>query len=102
MSITTEQGLLDKYNTWAPTAAEITAWKVVTKHADANTIETKAGLFGVTDLTKFLEECETLTWCKVDDYENYTGWAVGVAWTPATATANTQTGPFGVAFNTWK
>ena len=97
MSITTEALLLAKYNEYKPTAAEITAWNTVTKHASAvATLVTKAGLFGA-DLTKFNEECAELDWCKVEDYEDYSGWAVGVAWTPTSA--NTVATPLGVAFN---
>ena len=97
MSITTEALLLAKYNDYKPTPAEITAWNTVTKNAAAgDKIVTKAGLFGA-DLTKFNEECETLTWCKPEDYENFSGWAVGVAWTAATG--NTVDDLLGVAFN---
>ena len=94
--VTTEVLLLAKYNEYKPSATEITAWKQVKKNLDADTIVTKAGLFGA-DLTKFNEECAELDWCKVEDYETYSGWAVGIAWTPAAA--STQTGPLGVAFN---
>ena len=97
MSITTEALLLAKYNEYKPSAAEITAWNTVTKHASAvATLVTKAGLFGA-DLTKFNEECAELDWCKVEDYEDYSGWAVGVAWTPTSA--NAVATPLGVAFN---
>ena len=97
MSITTEAGLLAKYNDYKPSAAEITAWKDVTKHATAlTTVVTKAGLFGA-DLTKFNEECAELDWCDVTDYETFSGWAVGVAWTAGTG--NTVVTPLGVAFN---
>jgi len=97
MSITTEALLLAKYNDYAPAAAEITAWNTVTKHASAgDKLVTKAGLFGA-DLTKFNEECAELDWCDVTDYETFSGWAVGVAWTAATG--NTVVTPLGVAFN---
>lgn len=97
MSITTEALLLAKYNDYAPAAAEITAWNTVTKHASAgDKLVTKAGLFG-TDLTKFNDECASLDWCDVTDYETFSGWAVGVAWTAATG--NTVVTPLGVAFN---
>ena len=97
MSITTEALLLEKYNAYAPSAAEVTAWKTVTKHATAlDKVVTKAGLFGA-DLTKFNEECAELDWCDVTDYETFSGWAVGVAWTAATG--NTVDTPLGVAFN---
>jgi hypothetical protein len=97
MSITTEALLLAKYNEYKPSAAEITAWKEVTKHASAvATVTTKAGLFGA-DLTKFNEECAELDWCDVEDYETFSGWAVGVAWTGLTG--NVVYTPLGVAFN---
>ena len=95
---TTIAGLLANYNAYAPTAAEITAWGTVTKHASAaDKLVTKAGLFGA-DLTKFNEDCVTYeSFCKVEDYETFSGWAVGVAWTAATG--NTVVTPVGVAFN---
>ena len=97
MSITTEALLLAKYNAYVPSAAEITAWNTVTKHASASTtVVTKAGLFGA-NLDAFNEECATLDWCDVTDYETFSGWAVGVAWTAATG--NTVVTPLGVAFN---
>lgn len=95
--VTTEALLLAKYNDYAPSAAEITAWNTVTKNAAASTtVVTKAGLFGA-DLTKFNEECAELDWCDVADYEAYSGWAVGVAWTAGTGNAIAT--PLGVAFN---
>ena len=95
---TTIAGLLANYNAYAPAAAEITAWNTVTKNAAASTtVVTKAGLFGA-DLTKFNEDCATYeTFCKVEDYETFSGWAVGVAWTAATG--NAVASPLGVAFN---
>lgn len=90
--------LLANYNAYAPSAAEITAWGTVTKHATAvATVVTKAGLFGA-DLTKFNEDCVTYeSFCKVEDYETFSGWAVGVAWTALTG--NAVVTPLGVAFN---
>lgn len=97
MSITTEVLLLAKYNAYAPSAAEITAWNTVTKHASASTtVVIKAGLFGA-KLDAFNEECASLDWCDVTDYETFSGWAVGVAWTAATG--NSVVTPLGVAFN---
>jgi hypothetical protein len=95
---TTIAGLIATYNAYAPSATEITAWNTVTKHASASTtVVTKAGLFGA-DLTKFNEDCVKYeTFCDVEDYETFSGWAVGVAWTAATG--NTVVTPLGVAFN---
>ena len=95
---TTIAGLLANYNAYAPSAAEITAWNTVKAHATASTtVVTKAGLFGA-DLTKFNEDCATYeSFCKVEDYETFSGWAVGVAWTAATG--NAVDTPLGVAFN---
>jgi hypothetical protein len=95
---TTLAGLLANYNSYAPSTEEITAWKVVTKHASAgDKLVIKAGLFGA-DLEKFNEDCVTYeSFCDVEDYETFSGWAVGVDWTAATG--NTVTGPLGVAFN---
>jgi hypothetical protein len=94
---TTIAGLIATHNTYGPSATEITAWNTVTKHASASTtVVTKAGLFGA-DLEKFNEDCVTYeSFCDVEDYETFSGWAVGVAWT---ATANSVVTPLGVAFN---
>ena len=94
---TTLVGLLATFNEYKPSAAEITAWSTVTKHASAlTTVVTKAGLFGA-DLEKFNEDCVTYeAFCDVEDYETFSGWAVGVAWT---ATGNSVVTPLGVAFN---
>jgi hypothetical protein len=96
MSITTEALLLAKYNAYAPSATEITAWKTVNKNLAADEFAIKAGLFGA-DLTDFNEECAELDWCDVTDYETFSGWAVGIVWTPATGAD--QATPLGVAFN---
>ena len=95
---TTIAGLIATHNTYGPSAAEIVAWSTVTKHASAGTaVVTKAGLFGA-DLEKFNEDCVTYeSFCDVEDYENFSGWAVGVAWTATTG--NAVLGPLGVAFN---
>jgi hypothetical protein len=94
MSITDTTSLMAAHNDYAPTASEITSWNTVTKFLAADTVDTKAGLFGA-DLTKFNEDCAALTACKVDDYATYSGWAVGVNWTPA---SNHAAGPpLGVA-----
>jgi hypothetical protein len=89
---------LANYNSYAPSAAEITAWSTVTKHASAGTlVVTKAGLFGA-DLEKFNEDCVTYeSFCKVEDYETFSGWAVGVVWTASSG--NTVDSALGVAFN---
>ena len=94
---TTLVELLATHNEYKPSAAEITAWSTVTKHASAlTTVVIKAGLFGA-DLEKFNEDCVTYEdFCDVEDYETFSGWAVGVAWT---ATANSVVTPLGVAFN---
>ncbi len=95
---TTLVGLIATFNEYKPSAAEITAWSTVTKHASASTtVVTKAGLFGA-DLEKFNEDCVTYdAFCDVEDYETFSGWAVGVVWTATTG--NAVTGPLGVAFN---
>lgn len=101
MSITDVASLLSTYNTFTATAAEITAWKVVTARSDAK-FEIKAGLFGA-DLTKFNEDCVKLeSKCKPADYEDYTGWAIGVNWTPKTGDLPAADALSGVAFKTLK
>ena len=96
MSITDMASLMAAHNDYAPTAAEVTAWNTVTKFSSERLIDTKAGLFGGADLTKFNEDCAALTACNVDDYASFSGWAVGVNWTPTSDNANSY---IGVAFN---
>jgi hypothetical protein len=74
--------LVAAYNKFTATADEITAWKTVTAITNDKTV-TKVGLFGA-DLTDFEEDCVALEdKCDVADYEDYTGWAIGVNWAPS-------------------
>ena len=51
---------------------------------DANTTSAPSvGLFGF-DLTDFLDDCATTDDCTVEDYDPYSGWAIGVNWTEGT------------------
>lgn len=89
------------YDDYTATAAEITAWNTVTKYDADDLVVTKAGLFGA-DLTSFTEDCAATAdtaICDPADYEDYTGWALGVNWTPG-STAPTTGDKRGVAFNT--
>ena len=56
---------------------EIGGWNVADN--TVTTITTSAGLFGA-DLTAFLADCAwaKTTDCDVTDYDNYSGWAIGV------------------------
>ena len=91
--------VLAAYNTYAPTAADLTAWKTATTFAAGDKVVTKIGLFGA-DLTKFNEDCAlTTAGCTVADYADYNGWAIGIQWD---ATGNSATTPFGVVFDELK
>jgi hypothetical protein len=84
MSIADEAALLLKYNDFTATATEITAWSKATPFKGDTTV-TNVGLFGA-DLTKFNEDCVDMEdKCDVADYEDWSGWAIGVNFTPATA-----------------
>ena len=94
--------LLAAYNDFTATAAEITAWNTVKAFATADKVVTKAGLFGA-DLTKFNDACVTLAdKCKPADYENYTGWAIGVNWAPDSTTVPTADSFSALSFKTLK
>ena len=74
----TVTNVLAAYNAYTATSAEITAWNSGT--GGVTTTKTSVGLFGA-DLTDFLADCAiavATTACKVADYDNYNGWAIGV------------------------
>ena len=90
--------LIAKYNAlWDPTADQVADWGTVTKGGDATVTADKAvikvGLFGA-NLDDFNEDCAALEdKCDVadlkinypSDYEDYSGWALGVSFAPSAA-----------------
>ena len=76
--------VLAAHNDFAATSEQMTNWVELTPLAsgDASTL---VGLFGA-DLTDFLADCAIATTnCTSSDYDNYSGWAIGVDWTVASA-----------------
>ena len=85
--------LVAYYNTYTATADEIAAWKTVTVFGTADKAVTSVGLFGA-DLTDFTDDCVALEdKCDVADFEDWSGWAIGVNWAPG------STAPTGDSFN---
>jgi hypothetical protein len=82
--------LIAKYNgIWEPTAEQVTDWVTVTRGGDTTITNDKAvikvGLFGA-ELDDFNEDCAALEdKCKEADYEDYSGWALGVSFAPSAA-----------------
>jgi hypothetical protein len=94
--------VLADFNDYTASADEITAWNTITAYADADLVVTKAGLFGA-DLTAFNDACTAaadVAICDPADYADYTGWAIGVSWTPDQTTPPATGDKRGVAFNT--
>ena len=121
MSLTTLEGLLDKYNQkFIAAVEEITAWNSLLP-TSGSTIDTKVGLFGA-DLTEIKADCVTLNSlcmvvedvtmgaicdeikdaCQYVESETFTGWAVGVCWI-VDPVSLPETGQIdGIAFTTSK
>ena len=98
MSIADEAALLLKYNDFTASATEITAWTKATPFKGDTTV-TSVGLFGA-DLTKFNEDCVDMEdKCDVADYEDWSGWAIGVNFAPATARTADSTNAIAFAEN---
>ena len=96
-AISTVTDVLAAYNAYTATTAEITAWNSGT--GGVTTTKTSVGLFGA-DLTTFLADCAiavATTACKVADYDNYNGWAIGVNFA-STKTTDPNTDVSSVAF----
>ena len=92
--------VMTKYNTWAPSTTDLTAWKTLTPVTSDTDTVMKVGVFGV-DLADFLADCVTAqgtTKCVSKDYDNFNGWAVGISWT----TTSTSTAVRGVCFSDTK
>ena len=86
-STSTLADVLAAHNNFAATTAQMANWVELTPLAsgDASTL---VGLFGA-DLTDFLADCAIATTnCTSSDYDNYSGWAIGVDWTVASASVD--------------
>ena len=84
--ITTTSVLADviaAHNNFEATTEQMTNWIELTPLASGEA-STFVGLFGA-DLTEFLADCATSDDCDEADYDNYSGWAIGVDWTVASA-----------------
>ena len=67
-----------------PTSTDLEAWTELKPATDDAIVTTTVGLFGA-DLTDFLDGCAIATEeCDVTEYENFSGWAIGIEWTAAT------------------
>ena len=76
----------------SPSSSDVGEWTKLTPATGDAVFTTKVGLLGV-DLTDFLANCATATkGCYVPDYDEFTGWAIGVEWTAASAPATDMSG----------
>ena len=83
MSVITSASNVDDvvaaYNNYQATEAQMATWGELTKLA-SKSVTTKVGLFSA-DLTAFLKDCAIaihVLACNVPDYDNFSGWAIGV------------------------
>ena len=74
------------HNDFAATSEQMTNWVELTALA-AGEASTFVGLFSA-ELTDFIADCATSDDCDEADYDAYSGWAIGVSWTVASATVD--------------
>ena len=68
-------------DTYVPTSTDLDAWTELDPATGNTMVNTSVGLFGA-DLTDFLDNCALATEeCDVAEYDNFSGWAIGVQWT---------------------
>ena len=78
--------VLDTIADYVPTKTDLESWVELDPADGDDVVTTTAGLFGGDDLTTFNENCAIASDdCKVEDYEKYSGWAIGIKWTAADA-----------------
>ena len=71
------------HNDFAATSEQMTNW-VELNPLPAGEATTLVGLFGAS-LTDFFADCAISDDCDEADYVGYSGWAIGVSWTVASA-----------------
>ena len=82
---TLSQVFEESKKSFTPTSSDVGEWTKLTPATGDAVFTTKVGLLGV-DLTDFLANCAKATKrCHVPDYDNFTGWAIGIEWTAASA-----------------
>ena len=82
---TLSQVFEESKKSFTPTSSDVGEWTKLTPATGDAVVTTKVGLLGV-DLTDFLDNCAKATKaCHVPDYDEFTGWAIGVEWTAASA-----------------
>ena len=73
-----------------PLPTDLKEWKTLKPSKDDDLFTTVVGLFGA-ELNDFLSNCAKATEkCNVADYDNYSGWAIGIEWTVDEDTDNTS------------
>ena len=76
--------VLDTIAEYVPTETDLESWVELKPATGDDVVTTTVGLFGGNDLTTFNENCAIASDdCKVEDYEKYSGWAIGIKWTAA-------------------
>ena len=90
MGIDSDSPLIEVFtetiDAYVPTSTDLEAWTKLDPATDDEIVTTAVGLFGA-DLTDFLDNCATATEeCDVAEYENFSGWAIGIEWTAVDST----------------
>ena len=76
--------VLDTIADYVPSETDLESWVELDPATGDDVVTTSTGLFGGNDLTTFNENCAIASDdCKVEDYEKYSGWAIGIKWTAA-------------------
>ena len=87
---TLSQVFEESKKSFTPTSSDVGEWTKLTPATGDAVFTTKVGLLGV-DLTDFLDNCAKATKkCHVPDYDEFTGWAIGIEWTAASASTTTD------------
>ena len=82
---------------FVPLPTDLKEWTTLKPSKDDDLFTTVVGLFGA-ELNDFLSNCAKATEkCNVADYDNYSGWAIGIEWTVDEDTDKTS-GTTGVVF----
>ena len=101
MGITKDSPLIDVFaeskDDFVPLTTDLNEWTTLKPFKGDDLFTTVVGLFGA-ELNDFLSNCAKATEkCNVADYDNYSGWAIGIEWTVDEDTDKTF-GKTGVVF----
>ena len=102
MAIAKDSPLIDVFaeaiDDFVPLTTDLNEWTTLKPFKGDDLFTTIVGLFGA-ELNDFLSNCAKATEkCNVADYDNYSGWAIGIEWTVAEDTGSNSSGLTGVVF----